>query len=744
MNRVLGRAALQGAALFLPALLPLSLSLSLLMTLSIAQAGGKARPANPPSPRRVVLLDPIANARIEMPDGGAHDFGEDLRSSLVTWLTESGEFIVAERTDRTLLELDAPPAYRWSGSFVPAASVTIHVDALSFETGSRGSRMFYGFDERFRTPFNDGSGILPNEFPPRPGRREQSWFPGAFGARGVEPFNSRSGLDLGEEVEINGLIASLKVRHARYRSALHLRLEIDSPISARHETHLIRVSGKGFFYEVSGSYEQFSGEILLARRNAMSRAFEKALKAAFGSIRERLLTFPLSARIDAVLPDGTILIGTGKDARIPKGTRYELVSAPNTVLTVAESLSDGAMGNLAQGDSTKLRPNELLREVSSSVRLTGNTARSSAASATGGHASQEQIMLPDETLGSRPSTSLGFLGPIQSLIRTLFLPYRIWRYFMYDQIYHAKNDGEGMPLLDLSPRDWAKKARREPWARQIGLTETTPEPIVPLGPATFEGPTPLIAVIDSGVDYNHPVLHDVLWLNPTPSTDPQGRKDRYGWDFISGDSRPFDDGYHGTEVASVVQAVAPGARILPLKVFNPWGVTSSATIYGAFQYALSQGAKILLCAWSTPVQSLALEMGIEEALRQGALVVTVAEDEPYPAILSDRYSNLITVAAVRSNDRLISRTDRASNRSAHLATIAAPGEEILVASPRLGQARRTSTHYAAAMVAGALARQQALLPNESSQLWQMRLKEDAKSIPTLMQDIQGGLRLRIR
>ena len=172
---------------------------------------------------------------------------------------------------------------------------------------------------------------------------------------------------------------------------------------------------------------------------------------------------------------------------------------------------------------------------------------------------------------------------------------------------------------------------------------------------------PLVAIIDSGVDYNHPALNERLWTNPAPITDPDGNTDTYGWDFISGDPRPFDDGYHGTEVASAVVGVAPLVTIMPLKVFNPFGITNSAAIYGAFQYAVDHGAKIIVAAWASQLPTTTLDMSVKYAHDHGVSVVVSAGDRgddlsknpSYPAALSKKYDNVVTVAGVDTTDALV-------------------------------------------------------------------------------------------
>ena len=72
----------------------------------------------------------------------------------------------------------------------------------------------------------------------------------------------------------------------------------------------------------------------------------------------------------------------------------------------------------------------------------------------------------------------------------------------------------------------------------------------------------VIAVIDSGIDLDHPELIGRLWVNddeiPGNGIDDDSNgyiDDTWGWDFVNADSDPFDDNGHGTHLAGIVGAV---------------------------------------------------------------------------------------------------------------------------------------------------------------------------------------------
>lgn len=577
-------------------------------------AGKKPSPGiSPPQNKKKLRWAPMDDIRIELPGQSFFHFKPRFEAVILGRLIESGNYEVTESV------VPGPS---------PGVSLKVRVDALNFSTGSRGQEMFYGFDERFRTPFNDGSSILPNEFPLRLDTSEAGWFGDIFGPKGSVLWGSLSGLDVGEEVQLSAAVAWMRFRYARYHAELHIDVILEGGAVERQR---IEVQGNGFYFDVSGGYVVYTGGLALARRDAIQQAVTQVIDKAYDGINEAVLS--------PIVP-----------ARVPS-----------------------------------FQAETLLRDLEATVSL----------------------------------------------------PYRVWRYFKYDQDYHSKPDGA------IFPPDFKEKMTREPWMRQIGLIE-----------ATREADPVVVAVIDSGIDYNHPLLHDFLWVNPAPTQDPKGRLDRYGWDYISNDPRPYDDGYHGTQLASLVVAVAPNVKLLPLKVFNPWGVTTSAAIYAAFVYAVDHHAQVILCGWATPVASQALERGVAYAQEHGVGVVVAAGDEGkdlaqeprYPASFARNYPNVLAVASVDDSDQLAQQEGRASNYDPETVRIAAPGEGIWVAEPRVGLARESSSGLAAALVAGALAR---ILPSlekkGSSPLAGIdQLIQNADVIPELSTAVRGGARLRTR
>lgn len=211
-----------------------------------------------------------------------------------------------------------------------------------------------------------------------------------------------------------------------------------------------------------------------------------------------------------------------------------------------------------------------------------------------------------------------------------------------------------------------------------------------------------VAVIDTGVDLNHPALLEAL----APASE---------WkDFYSGDNVPQEegtfaqDGYgHGTEVAGIIRQVAPRATILPIRVLGPDGSGDILDLTSAIQYAVAMGAKIINLSLGSDMAVSAVEAAINSATSKGVLVVastgnTADTRVSYPASSSaaDTSSGWLRLSVTS-----VSAYDRKSafatyGRSVELA---APGENVYGPAPGELVAAWSGTSMAAPMASGALA-----------------------------------------
>jgi subtilisin family serine protease len=214
-------------------------------------------------------------------------------------------------------------------------------------------------------------------------------------------------------------------------------------------------------------------------------------------------------------------------------------------------------------------------------------------------------------------------------------------------------------------------------------------------------PSIVIAIIDSGIDYNHPDLRDNIWINEVElngveeeDDDNNGYVDDIrGWNFADNNNDPLDSNSHGTHVAGVIGAEGNNAtgisgvcwnvKIMPLKFLDAQGVGLVSDEVEAIEYAINNGAHIINASFGDPTYS-GLEMdAIGEAQYAGLLFITAAGNEGahidrnpvYPAAYT--LDNIISVTASNQNDEL----PLWANYGDVGVDVAAPGENIYSTIP---------------------------------------------------------------
>ncbi|MBI4654720.1 MAG: S8 family serine peptidase [Nitrospirae bacterium] len=212
---------------------------------------------------------------------------------------------------------------------------------------------------------------------------------------------------------------------------------------------------------------------------------------------------------------------------------------------------------------------------------------------------------------------------------------------------------------------------------------------------TLTGSRVVIAVIDTGVNYNHLDLKDNVWTNSGEicgnkiDDDKNGYVDDcYGWDFVGSDGYPLDENGHGTHVAGTIAArgnngigvagVMWSARIMSVRFLNKRGSGTTANAVSATIYAANNGARVMNASWGGGGYSQALYDAIDYAKSKNALFIAAAGNSSsnndttpqYPS--SYNLPNIIAVAATDHNDKLASF----SNYGPTSVDVAAPGVNI--------------------------------------------------------------------
>ncbi len=211
----------------------------------------------------------------------------------------------------------------------------------------------------------------------------------------------------------------------------------------------------------------------------------------------------------------------------------------------------------------------------------------------------------------------------------------------------------------------------------------------------------IIAVVDTGVAYDHPDLAGNVWVNTAELNGSAGvdddqngyMDDVYGWDFINNDGYPVDCDQHGTHVAGIIAAkgnngtgvsgIMWSAKIMPLRFLGATGSGDVAKAAEAIEYAADNGARVINASWGGNDYSNTLYNAVEYAGRKNVLVVAAAGNETmnndidafYPA--SFNLANIISVAATDRNDSIADF----SNFGATSVDLGAPGVSIYSSVP---------------------------------------------------------------
>jgi len=244
--------------------------------------------------------------------------------------------------------------------------------------------------------------------------------------------------------------------------------------------------------------------------------------------------------------------------------------------------------------------------------------------------------------------------------------------------------------------------------------------------------TGIVAVIDTGVDVNHPVLHAVLlpgydftrnqpgaseWLDVSElqngyiDTNSQDQQPGYVQQSTAAvldqstaavlDGPDYTAFGHGTMTSGLVHLVAPRAQILPLKAFSSNGTGYLSNIVAALYYAVQHHANVVNMSFDLTSNSPSLTQAVSYANKAGVVLVAAAGNEStsapvYPAALNNY------VVGIASTTNWDSRSSFSNYGSVDV-LIAAPGENVISTFPGGTYASASGTSFSSPLVAGTAA-----------------------------------------
>jgi len=258
---------------------------------------------------------------------------------------------------------------------------------------------------------------------------------------------------------------------------------------------------------------------------------------------------------------------------------------------------------------------------------------------------------------------------------------------------------------------------------------------LPLARELSTGSSVVVAVLDTGVQLDHPALAPQLVA---------------GYDFVDDDTVPADEGNgldddgdelideavgHGTHVAGIVLLVAPESQIMPLRVLNSDGVGSVFDVAEAMIYATDQGAQVLNMSLGTSLQSGVLQEAADYARSAGVMIVAAAGNldsaEPqYPA--ADE--GVIAVAAVDEQ-----RLKTSFSNYGSWVDLSMPGESIYSTFPVDGYGWWSGTSMATPFVSGQIALLRSLAPGLTLAQIEGQMMTKVQDLDELNPDYAGQL-----
>ncbi len=264
------------------------------------------------------------------------------------------------------------------------------------------------------------------------------------------------------------------------------------------------------------------------------------------------------------------------------------------------------------------------------------------------------------------------------------------------------------------------ESESHPGAPDRNRPQNKPES-VPSGRAT------IVAIIDTGIDIDHPALRRNVWVNPGESgidRDGQSKEkngidddengyvdDVHGYDFTREEDSNRDEHGHGTHIAGIIQSESGDRDVRYMSlVYYRNGIDGESALKNsieAVRYAIAMNADIINYSGGGNLANSEERAVFEEASRKGILVVAAAGNEAsnseknpfFPA--NYHLPNIISVTATDGNANGLLPSSNFGEKSV---AVAAPGKDIRSTVPGGGYGLMTGTSQATAFVTAAAVR----------------------------------------
>lgn len=298
----------------------------------------------------------------------------------------------------------------------------------------------------------------------------------------------------------------------------------------------------------------------------------------------------------------------------------------------------------------------------------------------------------------------------------------VYKYFTSEESVPSAEDNKGMD------KQWYLKDQKleSVWSNE-GYGNTAGEGVV-------------VAVIDTGVDYNHEDLQDNIWTNSAEVSGTTGADDDnngyvddvHGINLIDPNETPMDDHGHGTHVAGIIAmennnvggvGIAYKSKIMPIKAGGSDGTFYSSDIAKGIEYAYKNGADVINMSFGSSAHSALIENALQDAFGSCVLVAAAGNESAPTAdfplggvnIYPAAYSYVIGVMAYDENNKFasFSNWDYIPNANAEYEVVA-PGVNIYSTLPNGRYTTWNGTSMAAPMVSAEAAILRSSLKDKST------------------------------